>query len=322
MKYKNNIMIWLFGAITVGTIILPLLIKVGFIRNFIKYYLDGLNSMKGDFISLVGAIIGAFLAVIGALIVQHIFDELKSKEEIKDSAGLLAQQIEDFYYYVKFNYILNELDVQNSLWPLKITDKWEIHILKIKNVINPEFMRLLHDVYKDMYILSNYISKYLDCQIIQKVPGLNSNTGYERNITAEQYLNAINKKIESLGKEILLPTLTESLKHDYANFIDTRDTLNDALYELSSEYKHYKIEKGYQYYEINDIAQTDDRESLDKCIWYEQEIANKANEVRVLTNSLFNKWNNIKETNIDYNTDLQPEHKNLIEQLKKIENSN
>lgn len=87
---KNNWSLVKILICYVGTILLvPLIVSLPFFNVLIGLYLHPLGNLKSAFISLFGASMGSFIAIIGAVWIQDRNKKIHDINEVKKSALII-----------------------------------------------------------------------------------------------------------------------------------------------------------------------------------------------------------------------------------------
>lgn len=92
---EGSILFWIAGVIAIAFLISPLLLKNECISNLFSNFIKTLKieSYKSSYIETVGALIGTFLAITGALWTQRKEERRKAKQEIKEAATIIYYEL-------------------------------------------------------------------------------------------------------------------------------------------------------------------------------------------------------------------------------------
>lgn len=92
---NSNVLFIIVIAISVAFILIPLTLRIGWIHCIVSCFLSPLGEYVSSYIETLGAILGTFLAITGALWTQRKIDEAQDKKELRESALIV-------YYDFKF----------------------------------------------------------------------------------------------------------------------------------------------------------------------------------------------------------------------------
>lgn len=179
LKIKNNIVEFakenklFLGSIiiTIMFIVSPILIKCSYIRNFCSWLLNDLGEQgyKSSYIETLGAVLGTFLAISGALWTQRKFEqdiEQKEEEERRREKFLiiyydfkfLFDDIRNnmfFFQYKKTGSRLNLLDDENVLlfracfknFKVHIHDEWIQNVASVSQYLTKDEIKTIYEMY-------------------------------------------------------------------------------------------------------------------------------------------------------------------------------
>ena len=99
-KRNPNILFMIVSAISAAFIFIPLILRIEFVYNAVSWFLSPLGEYGGSYIETLGAILGTFLAVTGALWTQRKIDEVQDRKELRESALIV---------YYDFEFVFNDV---------------------------------------------------------------------------------------------------------------------------------------------------------------------------------------------------------------------
>lgn len=140
---KSTIYFIVICVIVLLFIFSPLLIRVHFIYEIIQNYLDVFKNIeyKSAYVETVGAILGTFLAITGAIWTQNILNKYEKKRQIEKNALIV-------YYDFKFA-LDNVLEIMEVICPLT-----KSNTLPEDEAILDKFYKLRH--VRNIYIDANW----------------------------------------------------------------------------------------------------------------------------------------------------------------------
>lgn len=96
-KNKKNITFVIMCVITVLFIILPLIMKITFVSDFIAWLMLALKyqEYKSAYLGIIGGLVGSWLAITGAIYTQRKFDKEKEERTIAEEVERKIQDKEN-----------------------------------------------------------------------------------------------------------------------------------------------------------------------------------------------------------------------------------
>ena len=174
-KKKPNITFVYFFitcVIAFAFLLSPLIAKSNAIRNIFSMYLDGFRSVeyKIAYIETVGALLGTFLAITGALWTQSIADENARREEMKKNALIvyydlsfasetILQIMKAIYPHIKTNYLPDDrrvIDIfrkEKRRHRIYISSNWRQIIGNLHSDITPREIRDIQIIYEKLSMI-------------------------------------------------------------------------------------------------------------------------------------------------------------------------
>lgn len=99
-KRNPNILFIIVCAISVAFVFIPLILRIECIHRMVSWFISPLGEYGSSYIETLGAILGTFLAVTGALWTQRKIDEVQDKKELRESALIV---------YYDFEFVFNDI---------------------------------------------------------------------------------------------------------------------------------------------------------------------------------------------------------------------
>ena len=182
----NKIWRWILIVICVF-VAMPLLLRLSFIRFLVTWFLQPLDDVgyKSIYIETLGALLGTFLAVVGALWVQRKVDMTEEEKTERETALVVFY---DFFFasneIIKFMQEYHSCDLRmltnvvldwenykkrKKKHQLYIDAAWIHNVAKLSNVLEPTEIQKIYELYGDLStiqktfdLLSNSVSKEED----------------------------------------------------------------------------------------------------------------------------------------------------------------
>lgn len=167
-KNRNtNILFMVVSAISAVFIFIPLILRIELIHRAVSWFLRPLGEYGSSYIETLGAILGTFLAVTGALWAQRKIDEVQDKKELRESALIV-------YYDFKFafndiaafmrRYLSQQQKVCNILEDFEqfkktkeishiyiyIDDNWIQNVAKLSYSLSSNEIQQIYKLYGDL----------------------------------------------------------------------------------------------------------------------------------------------------------------------------
>lgn len=307
-------------GIMVIIIISPLLIKSEYLRNIANFFIADLHSMKGDYLGMLGTLVGSCLAITGALWAQKRINDNNEFENVKKSAKLIVFDLERAFKLIKSSYISNCFRLDKVYWKIKFNGKWDENILALRGYIKDSETDDLMKIYDEIYILSNFIEKLLNCH--NEIEESRFDYSYQsgggshttiRNKTAEKYSEECDRLIDSIARKVIsVPYINEIL-------LDLKeiDNLRKSYKSTQEESENFSVENRIPDL-LSDVTKKDIDTEIFKKYQMLEEIRTKAWNDYINGNERTKiKWKNKLETSID-TTELNCKYKGLVDSIKKI----
>ena len=116
-KRTPNILFIIVSAISAAFILIPLVLRIEFVYKAVSWFISPLGEYGSSYIETLGAILGTFLAITGALWTQRKIDEVQDKKELRESALIVYYDFEFVFNDVKrfmSRYIVHQEAVCNT----------------------------------------------------------------------------------------------------------------------------------------------------------------------------------------------------------------
>ena len=117
-KKNTNILFMVVSAISAVFILIPLILRIELIYRAVSWFLRPLDEFGSSYIETLGAILGTFLAVTGALWTQRRIDKVKDEKDLRESALIVYYDFEfAFKDIIRFmmRYLSRQENICNTL---------------------------------------------------------------------------------------------------------------------------------------------------------------------------------------------------------------
>lgn len=165
----------IFVGLAILLLLCPLLIRINFIKGLFSVFLNPLGSFKGDYISVIGGIIGTFLAVLSAVSLnnsQLIKEANNKRNEEKTVISLKMKRLEIYIdQEIRRLWILflwRVLDYSQETYDLKDTYPYEPYSIKNPHIMD-DFISIEKylsvesiETFYELYNFSDKINYYID----------------------------------------------------------------------------------------------------------------------------------------------------------------
>lgn len=271
----------MFSVLGALLIISPIIIKFPVIHNLISYLLSALGNYKSDYLSLVGGMIGAGLAVSSAIWVQSNSEKKKEKYNIR-----IQKENQSIKAKILKNLIIRELKMLWGLWiwlrydSIYFKDKkinFEPYTVNLNHIIEYfidiesnltlESINLFYELYYFFEKLNKYIEHYneMDYAVINLqsdscLPNqISLRTDYETN----PKLHSIHRTIQNLVEEKKYALFFEEKVdfdtwEEYYSIISKKQNevsnAKEKLIELLKKDSKYVSEEKSNYHELSSIV--------------------------------------------------------------------
>lgn len=173
-KKSNITFIYFFITCVIAFVFLlsPLMAKSNVIRKILSMFLDGFQSVeyKIAYIETVGALLGTFLAITGALWTQSIVDENARREEMKKNALIvyydlsfaseaILQMMRAIYPHIKMDLLPDDrraIDIfrkEKRKHRIYISPNWRQIIGNLHSDITPREIRDIQIIYEKLSMI-------------------------------------------------------------------------------------------------------------------------------------------------------------------------
>ncbi len=167
-KRKNtNLLFIIVSAISATFIFIPLILRIELIHRSISWFLCPLGEYGSSYIETLGAILGTFLAVTGALWTQRKIDEVQDKKELRESALIVYYDFKfAFNDIIRFmmRYLSRQKTICNTLNNLEefkvqkekthiyiyIDDNWIQNVAKLSYTLSSNEIQMIYKLYGDL----------------------------------------------------------------------------------------------------------------------------------------------------------------------------
>ena len=166
-KRNPSILFMIVSAISAAFIFIPLILRIEFVYNAVSWFLSPLGEYGSSYIETLGAILGTFLAVTGALWTQRKIDEVQDKKELRESALIVYYDFEfAFKDIIRFmlHYLLHQDTICNFLNDFEefksqkekshiyiyIDDNWIHNVAKLSYVLSSDEIQCIYKLYGDL----------------------------------------------------------------------------------------------------------------------------------------------------------------------------
>lgn len=167
-KRKNtNLLFLIVSAISVAFIFIPLILRIELVYKAVSWFLCPLSEYGSSYIETLGAILGTFLAVTGALWTQRKIDEVQDKKELRESALIVYYDFEfAFKDIIRFmiHYLLHQDTICNFLNDFEefksqkekshiyiyIDDNWIQNVAKLSYTLSSSEIQCIYKLYGDL----------------------------------------------------------------------------------------------------------------------------------------------------------------------------
>lgn len=147
-KRNTNMLFMIVSAISAVFILIPLILRIKLIYKVASWFLSPLGEYGSSYVETLGAILGTFLAVTGALWTQRKIDEVQDRKELRESALIV---------YYDFEFVFNDVK--------RFMSRYMIHQEVVCNTLeNFELFKKIKDI--------SHIYIYIDDNWIQNVAKL------------------------------------------------------------------------------------------------------------------------------------------------------
>lgn len=166
-KRNPNTFFMIVSAICTVFILIPLILRIEFVYKAISWFLSPLGEYGSSYIETLGAILGTFLAVTGALWTQRKIDEVQDKKELRESALIVYYDFEFVFNDVKrfmSRYMVHQEAVCNTLENFElfkkikeishiyiyIDDNWIQNVAKLSCSVPDAEIQRIYKLYGDL----------------------------------------------------------------------------------------------------------------------------------------------------------------------------
>lgn len=166
-KKKTNILFGVVSAISAVFILIPLILQIELIQRAVFWFLQPLGEFGSSYIETLGAILGTFLAVTGALWTQRRIDKVKDEKDLWESALIVYYDFEfAFKDIIRFmgRYLSRQGTISNTLNDFEefkvqkekthiyiyIDDNWINNVAKLSCSLSSNEIQLIYKLYGDL----------------------------------------------------------------------------------------------------------------------------------------------------------------------------
>lgn len=315
----DNLFYSLVGIMVI-IIISPLLIKFECVRNIANFFIIDLYSMKGDYLGMLGTLIGSCLAITGALWAQKRINDNNDFGSVKKSAKLIVFDLERTFKLIKSSYISKSFWLDRVNCKIKLNGKWDENILAFSGYIKDSEIDDLMKLYDDIYVLSSFIEKLIDShnEIEESTYDFSYQSGGGsqttiRNKTAEKYSEECDRLIDNIVKKIMSISFIDEILFDHKEIND----LSHSYKSKEEESENFRVENKIPN-ALSGGSKKDIDPEITKRYQKHEEIKTEAwNDYINGKDKIMKKWKIKLETSSD-TIELNCKYKGLINTVKKI----
>lgn len=197
----ENVLFFVIVIITGIFIVSPLLLKIKVVSDVVSTLLKALETegYRSTYIEMMGALLGTFLAISGALWTQRRISEKEEKNKVREKTLIIyydflfaVNNICDFYDKVSVGMapddFWNNIKAAISSLEIQLYDEWMLNIVSISKYLKNEEVKEICKIYSEL----NKIKKMIPISV-------NDLTEAE----VEKLCEAMSKCVESERKESL-----------------------------------------------------------------------------------------------------------------------
>lgn len=180
---SGNILFTIMIVIAFLFAISPLLLKISWIASTVSLWLGALNieSYKSTYINTMGALLGTFLAVSGALWTQQKENKVKEDAQLKEMAFMLSLELttvinellrfENAYAFISpgrnnnFDDVVFFIKYKKDIY-IDIDDEWKNKVFKLSSILSHDEIQILYNIYVDLSFIKSVWD--LDDRLIEK----------------------------------------------------------------------------------------------------------------------------------------------------------
>lgn len=144
-KRNTNMLFIIVSAISAVFILIPLILRIKLIYKVASWFLSPLGEYGSSYVETLGAILGTFLAVTGALWTQRKIDEVQDRKELRESALIVYYDFEFVFNDVKrfmSRYMIHQEVVCNTLENFELFKKLKTYLIYISILMITGFKML------------------------------------------------------------------------------------------------------------------------------------------------------------------------------------
>ena len=166
-KRNQNILFIIVCAISAAFVLTPLILRIECIHRMVSWFIGPLGEYGSSYIETLGAILGTFLAVTGALWTQRKIDEVQYKKELRESALIVYYDFEFVFndiirfmscYLSRQQKVCNTLEDFEQFKKIKemshiyiyIDDNWIQNVAKLSYSLSSNEIQQIYKLYGDL----------------------------------------------------------------------------------------------------------------------------------------------------------------------------
>lgn len=169
MKKKENkdTLFVVVCAISAVFVLIPLMLRIECVHRMVSWFISPLGEYGSSYIETLGAILGTFLAVTGALWTQRKIDEVQYKKELRESALIVYYDFEFAFndiirfmdcYSTRQQKVCNTLESFEQFKKIKemshmyiyIDDNWIHNVAKLSYLLSSDEIQQIYKLYGDL----------------------------------------------------------------------------------------------------------------------------------------------------------------------------
>lgn len=140
---KRDILFYIAILVALGIVFSPVILKIDYVSNLISWIILALKQQgyKSSYFEVIGALIGSFLAITGAVWTQRRIDENKEREEAKYNARIIYNDLKSIQKYLKY---------ERGSVNIRYFSDWQ-NVLAKCTFLQENYVSYIYEIYDNVY---------------------------------------------------------------------------------------------------------------------------------------------------------------------------